>query len=96
MIVVLVNASLPTLKYHSMHGIAPIDNTDIPRYSPAIGRNFKFPFDVELNPLPNQNDKSNNALFEYVMSPMIIPSLLPPYKSLLKNVTFFIMSSKKR
>ena len=45
---------------------AAIDNTDIPRCVAAVGREFKFPLDIELQPSPTLNDDSNSALFNYL------------------------------
>ena len=41
-----------------------IDNTDIPRCVSAVGREFKFPLDIELLPSPELNDISNSALIQ--------------------------------
>ena len=45
---------------------APIDGTDIPRSLAAVGREFKFPLDVELCPSPPLNDQNNSALTTYL------------------------------
>ena len=45
---------------------APIDNTDIPRSLAAIGRELRFPLDVELCPTPPLNDEHNTALMQYL------------------------------
>ena len=45
---------------------APIDNTDIIRSVAAVGQEFKFPMDMELQPTPTLNDSSNSALFQYL------------------------------
>ena len=45
---------------------APIDGTDITRSMAAIGRNFRFPLDVELSPTPILNTDTNNTLFQYL------------------------------
>ena len=45
---------------------APIDNTDITRSKTAIGREFRFPLDVELSPSPTLNNVHNSALFSYL------------------------------
>ena len=45
---------------------APIDGTDIPRSLAAVGREFKFPLDVELCPSPPLNDRGNSALMNYL------------------------------
>ena len=45
---------------------APIDDTDIPRCVVAIGREFRFPLDIELLEQPNLNEKDNGALFHYL------------------------------
>ena len=50
----------------SMVYSAPIDNTDILRCVAAIGREFKFPMDLELQPQPTLNDTNNSALFSYL------------------------------
>ena len=45
---------------------APIDDTDITRSMAAVGRDFRFPLDVELSGNPVLNDSTNNALFTYL------------------------------
>ena len=45
---------------------APIDDTDISRSMAALGRDFKFPMDVELSAMPVINDNQNSALFKYL------------------------------
>ena len=45
---------------------APIDNTDIVRSLVAVGREFRFPLDIELCPVPPLNDKQNGALAQYL------------------------------
>ena len=45
---------------------SPIDDTDIPRCVAALGREFRFPLDVELLEQPCLNDKNNSALFHYL------------------------------
>lgn len=45
---------------------APIDGTDIPRSMAAIGREFRFPLDVELSLAPQLNPENNSALFQYL------------------------------
>lgn len=45
---------------------SPIDGTDIVRSIAAVGREFRFPLDVKLSELPPLNDKSNNALYNYL------------------------------
>ena len=45
---------------------APIDNTDIQRSVAAVGRAFKFPLDLKLQPTPTLNDDHNTALFDYL------------------------------
>ena len=45
---------------------APIDNTDIPRSLVAIGRELRFPLDVELCPTPPLNNEHNTALIQYL------------------------------
>merc|ERR1711884_1000049 len=45
---------------------APIDNTDIGRSVAALGREFRFPLDVELLPTPQLNNDTNSALFDYL------------------------------
>ena len=47
---------------------SPIDDTDIPRCVAAIGREFRFPLDVELLDKPSLNDKGNSALLHYLRS----------------------------
>ena len=45
---------------------APIDDTDIPRCLPAVGRIFKFPMDVELESVETLNCSDNSALYIYL------------------------------
>ena len=45
---------------------APIDNTDIVRSLVAVGREFRFPLDIELCPKPPLNDEQNGALAQYL------------------------------
>ena len=45
---------------------SPIDGTDIARCIPAVGREFKFPMDIELQPSPTLNDDCNSALLTYL------------------------------
>ena len=45
---------------------APIDNTDVPRSLPAVGREFGFLLDIDLRPLPNMNDQTNKELYGYL------------------------------
>ena len=45
---------------------APVDETDIPRYVAAVGREFRFPLDIELLDQPSLNNKENSALFHYL------------------------------
>ena len=45
---------------------APIDDTDISRSMAAVGRDFKFPMDVELSAMPTINDNKNSALYKYL------------------------------
>ncbi|MGH7955061.1 MAG: hypothetical protein ACREOZ_03790 [Gloeomargaritales cyanobacterium] len=45
---------------------SPIDGTDIIRSVPAIGREFKFPMDFELSPLPSLSDDVAGALHTYL------------------------------
>ena len=45
---------------------APIDDTDISRSMAAVGRDFKFPMDVELSSMPTISDNTNSALFKYL------------------------------
>ena len=45
---------------------APIDDTDVTRSMAAVGRDFRFPIDVELSPTPTLNDSTNSALFDYL------------------------------
>jgi hypothetical protein len=45
---------------------APIDDTDVTRSMVAVGRDFRFPIDVELSPTPTLNDSRNSALFNYL------------------------------
>ena len=45
---------------------APIDNTDVTRSMAAVGREFRFPLDVDLSVVPPMNDSSNSALYSYL------------------------------
>ena len=45
---------------------APIDDTDIPRSIAALGREFRFPLDVEMCPDPPLSDGTNTSIHEYV------------------------------
>lgn len=45
---------------------APIDNTDVPRSLPAVGREFGFLLDIDLRPIPNMNDQTNTELYNYL------------------------------
>ena len=45
---------------------APIDGTDVVRSVAAVGREFRFPLDVELSPSPTLNDETNSNLFQYL------------------------------
>ena len=45
---------------------SPIDGTDITRSMAAIGRDFRFPLDVNLTPTPTLNSSSNASLFQYL------------------------------
>ena len=45
---------------------APINATDIPRSLAAIGREFRFPLDVEISPTSQINAKDDGALFQYL------------------------------
>lgn len=59
---ILQNAKLSQYAWNS----APIDNTDVTRSMAALGREFRFPLDVELSPTPTLNDAQNTQLFEYL------------------------------
>ena len=59
-----IHTNLKTSQY--AWNSAPIDNTDIQRCVAAIGREFKFPMDMELQPSPTINSTNNSALFEYL------------------------------
>ena len=43
-----------------------IDNTDILRSLPAVGREFKLPLDFECTSLPSLNDPNNLSLYNYL------------------------------
>ena len=58
------NAKTTQFAWNSAH----IDNTDITRSMAAIGREFKFPLDIECSALPVLNDSANSALFSYLRS----------------------------
>ena len=45
---------------------APIDGTDVVRSLAAVGREFRFPLDVELSPSPTLNNESNSHLYQYL------------------------------
>lgn len=45
---------------------SPIDNTDVTRSMAALGREFRFPLDVELSPSPSLNDSANSSLYTYL------------------------------
>ena len=45
---------------------ARIDDTDIPRYLADVGREFRFPLDIELLNQPSLNNKEHSALFHYL------------------------------
>ena len=45
---------------------APINNTDVIQSLAAVGREFRFPLDVQLSPSPTLNDESNSHLFQYL------------------------------
>ena len=45
---------------------APIDGTDVVRSVAAVGREFRFPLDVELSPSPTLNNETNSNLFQYL------------------------------
>ena len=45
---------------------AAIDNTDITRSMAAVGRDFRFPLDVEMMPSPTLNSPENANLFQYL------------------------------
>ena len=55
------NVSLSAYAWNS----APIDNTDIVRSLPAIGRELRFPMDTKLHQLPELSEDNNN-LYEYL------------------------------
>jgi len=59
---ILQNAKLSQYAWNS----APIDNTDVTRSMAAVGREFQFPFDLEINPTPTFNDTQNSTLYEYL------------------------------
>ena len=45
---------------------APIDSTYILRSIPAIGRELKFPFDINLNAMPKLVQNNANATLDYL------------------------------
>lgn len=45
---------------------APIDGTDVVRSLAAVGREFRFPLDVDLRPSLTINDESNSHLYQYL------------------------------
>ncbi len=59
---ILQNAKLSQYAWNS----APIDNTDVTRSMAAVGREFRFPLDVDLSPTPVLNDSQNSTLYEYL------------------------------
>ena len=60
--VFLQNAQTSQFAWNS----APMDNTDVVRSQAAVGREFRFPLDVELSVIPPINDVSNSALTNYL------------------------------
>ena len=50
---------------HAWNG-APIYDIDIPRYVATVGREFRFPLDVELLDQSSLNNKEHLALFRYL------------------------------
>ena len=65
---------------------APIDNTDIIRSVAGVGREFKFPMDMKLQPTPALNDDANSALFQYLRHVSCTSKFAHLfYKYLLKN-----------
>ena len=51
---------------------ASIDNTDITRSVLAVGRESKFPLDIECLALPSLKNVGNNTLFNYLYHVPII------------------------
>ena len=45
---------------------ATIDNIDISQSLAAVGREIRFPLDIELNALPELNGKSKSTLHNYL------------------------------
>ena len=45
---------------------APIDDTDIPSNISAIGREFRFPLDVEISATLTINSTPNSGLYNYL------------------------------
>ena len=45
---------------------APMDNTNITRSVPTVGRDFKFPLDIECLALPSFNNAGNNVPINYL------------------------------
>jgi len=45
---------------------SPIDGTDITRSIPAVGREFKFPFDFELQPSPALTQNHATEIYNYL------------------------------
>ncbi len=45
---------------------APIDDTDVVRSFAAVGRDFRFPIDVDTSKIPPVNSANNNRLFDYL------------------------------
>lgn len=65
--VIVQNSKISQYAWNSV----PIDDTDIVRSTTAIGREFRFPLDVELSPTQNLNNVHNSALFSYLCNTSI-------------------------
>ena len=60
--VFIYNAKTPQCAWNS----SAIDETDIQRSLAVVGREFRFPLDVELSPSPTLNDNTNSELYNYI------------------------------
>ena len=61
-IVIIQNAKASQYAWNSV----PIDNTDITGSMAAVGKEFRFPLDVELSSTSVLNNVHNSALFQYL------------------------------
>ena len=45
---------------------APINNTDVPHSLAAVGREFRFQFDIEINGIPNLINANGTTIYNYL------------------------------